>query len=359
MTTILRLGLACFALLACSACSGDGDTINTSTTVAGLPQVAGVTPSAGPPGGGQLVTLTGIGFVPGATVAFGGTPASLVSVLSDTQATAVTPARPIGVVSVTLTNPTGASGSVGGYRYQLNAAPTISTNPGGPIEVLIGAELTLHVTATDPEGGPVTLRLLNPPAGGTFDPVSSTSPATGTLRWRVPYNWGGLNQLYFQAVDGGGLRTTVAVDVRGIGSPIRRAILHADVTGDGVLDVVAGAQNADVGGTVNTGAIYVWAGTSSPTGAPTATLTVTGAVASDFLTNATGQGIQCCDVTGDGVLDVVAGAQNADVGGTVDTGAIYVWAGTSSPTGAPTATLTVTGAVASDRLGLAAGQGIQ
>ncbi|MHC5021258.1 MAG: hypothetical protein ACYTGX_14330, partial [Planctomycetota bacterium] len=104
-----------------------------------------------------------------------------------------------------------------------------------------------------------------------------------------------------------------------------------------------------------TGAIYVWAGGTGLTGAvaPTATLTVTGAVASDRLGNAPAQGIQCCDVTGDGVLDVVAGAQFADVGGTVDTGAIYVWAGGTGLTGAvaPTATLTVTGAVASDRLG--------
>ncbi len=127
------------------------------------------------------------------------------------------------------------------------------------------------------------------------------------------------------------------------------------MTNDGVLDIVGGASSANVGGVSNTGAIYVFAGGSGLSGAvsPSATLTVSGAVADDMLGDAGGQGILLADVTGDGVLDLVGGANLADVGGVADTGAIYMRAGGASLTGAvsPTATLSVPGAVTNDRLG--------
>ena len=123
----------------------------------------------------------------------------------------------------------------------------------------------------------------------------------------------------------------------------------ADVTCDGVLDVVGRARLADTGAVLDTGKIYVWAGQTTPTGTPTTTLTVSGALAGDQLGYiGAGQGLLCCDVTGDGTLDVVAGAYLADVGGTTDTGAIYVWDG---GTFWPMSRLTVPGAVAFDRLG--------
>ena len=83
------------------------------------------------------------------------------------------------------------------------------------------------------------------------------------------------------------------------------------MTGDGNLDIVVGAELADVGGVVDTGAIYVWQGgpTLHATPTPLATLTVAGAVANDQLGNASGQAIQFADVTGDGILDVVAAAR--------------------------------------------------
>ena len=64
--------------------------------------------------------------------------------------------------------------------------------------------------------------------------------------------------------------------------------------------MVVSARNADPGGVVNAGAIYVWAGATTPSGTPTATLTVPGALPGDQL--AAG-GFRLADVTGDGVLD--------------------------------------------------------
>jgi hypothetical protein len=81
-------------------------------------------------------------------------------------------------------------------------------------------------------------------------------------------------------------------------------------------------------------------------------LTVSGASYSSFLGAASGQGVQLGDVTGDGVLDVVATTQLASVGNS-NTGAIYLWKGGAALAGpaAPSATEAVPGAAADDQLG--------
>ena len=52
-----------------------------------------------------------------------------------------------------------------------------------------------------------------------------------------------------------------------------------------------------------------------------------------------------------GVPDVVGVARSADVGGTLDTGALYLWKGGVGLSGTPTTTFAVPGALASDQLG--------
>lgn len=54
-------------------------------TYAGVPTITGITPDAGPVGGGNLVTIAGTGFTATATVTFGGTPSPTVVVVSLTQ----------------------------------------------------------------------------------------------------------------------------------------------------------------------------------------------------------------------------------------------------------------------------------
>jgi hypothetical protein len=68
------------------------------------PTLASLSVSTGPIAGGTSVTLTGTGFVAGATVLFGTTPGTSVVVVSSTSITVVTPAESAGVVSVTVTN---------------------------------------------------------------------------------------------------------------------------------------------------------------------------------------------------------------------------------------------------------------
>ncbi|MEW6336373.1 MAG: M12 family metallo-peptidase [Acidobacteriota bacterium] len=82
------------------------------------PTVNGTEPSWGPIGGGSRVAVTGTNFQPGATVSLGGAAAIGVTWVSPTRLTAWAPAHAAGAVTVTVTNPDAASGSLAaGYTY--------------------------------------------------------------------------------------------------------------------------------------------------------------------------------------------------------------------------------------------------
>jgi len=84
----------------------------------GVPTVTSVSPAAGAPAGGTAVTIAGTLFATGATVTFGGNPATNVVVVSGTSITATTPAGTAGAVTVTVTNPGAQSGSLAnGFTY--------------------------------------------------------------------------------------------------------------------------------------------------------------------------------------------------------------------------------------------------
>lgn len=67
------------------------------------PAVAQVTPSRGPIQGGTPVTIRGANFAPGATVTFGGIPATNITFVDAMTITAITPAHPFGPVDVSVT----------------------------------------------------------------------------------------------------------------------------------------------------------------------------------------------------------------------------------------------------------------
>jgi len=90
------------------------------------PVVQGISPTSGPEGGGNTVTITGSNFKVGAQVDFGGklVPAN---VTSATQLTATVPAGAIGSVQVTVVNPKEkrAAESVT-YTYEDKTAPEVT-----------------------------------------------------------------------------------------------------------------------------------------------------------------------------------------------------------------------------------------
>jgi glucose/arabinose dehydrogenase len=86
------------------------------------PTVTSINPTTGVTTGGTTLTVTGTGFLSGATVSFGGTAATGVVLVNSTTITASTPAHAAGAVNVVVTNTDAKSGTLtNGYTY---TAPT-------------------------------------------------------------------------------------------------------------------------------------------------------------------------------------------------------------------------------------------
>jgi hypothetical protein len=83
-----------------------------TVTPAAPPTIVSVTPATGLTNGGTTVTILGTGFATGATVNFGGLPASSVDVINATNLAAVTPPSVQGTVNVVLTNADGLSATL-------------------------------------------------------------------------------------------------------------------------------------------------------------------------------------------------------------------------------------------------------
>ena len=81
------------------------------------PTVSSISPNSGTANGGTTVTITGTGFLSGATVSLGGTAATGVTVVSSTSITATTPAHAAGAVNVVVTNTDGQSGTLNQRLY--------------------------------------------------------------------------------------------------------------------------------------------------------------------------------------------------------------------------------------------------
>jgi hypothetical protein len=121
------------------------------TYIAG-PAVSSLKPISGPAAGGTVVTITGTGFDPLATVTFGGTPCSVTSRTGTTQMSVVTPEHDAGRVSVVVTNPDGQS-IVATEKYTYVAAPSLisvtpssGTTGGGTVITLAGTDFDPNAT---------------------------------------------------------------------------------------------------------------------------------------------------------------------------------------------------------------------
>ena len=102
-------------------------------------------------------------------------------------------------------------------------------------------------------------------------------------------------------------------------------VTTGDVNGDGSDDVVVGAGGVDVGGT-SAGAVYVFYGPIiGSLYASEADVELTGEAEGDEF----GTHVASADVNGDGLADILVGAQNDDDGGP-DSGCAFVFLGSSS-----------------------------
>jgi hypothetical protein len=157
----------------------------------GPPRITGINPPQGPVSGGQRVTITGESFVPGLTVIFDQSAATLVSV-TDTEIVVTTPPHDEGAVQVTITNPDGRSASVG-YRYLpapdvTGLVPTCGPATGGTRISIFGLNFR--------EGAFVRFGRTGSPTAATF--VSPTELTTVTTN-----QVGGEVEVYVENPDGG------------------------------------------------------------------------------------------------------------------------------------------------------------
>ena len=135
-------------------------------------------PDIGNANGGTPVTITGTGFLAGATVKLGGTAATGVTVVSSTSITATTPAHAAGAASVVVTNTDAQSGTLtNGYTY------TTSTG-GGPIAFV---QVNAAIPQTNSASVPVTFGVaqtagnLNIVVVGWNDITSTVTSVTDSL----------------------------------------------------------------------------------------------------------------------------------------------------------------------------------
>ena len=124
-------------------------------TVASVgPSLSSVSPTSGTTSGGTSVTISGAGFVAGATVLFGST-AGTVTAITATSITVTTPAHAAGVVNVVVKDPSGQSATLANSFTYAPAAPTISrisptsgTRNGGTTVTISGSNFVSGATVT-------------------------------------------------------------------------------------------------------------------------------------------------------------------------------------------------------------------
>jgi hypothetical protein len=147
------------------------------------PAVTGVIPNTGTTAGGTSVTITGTNFTGATAVTFGGTAATNVVVVNDTQITATSPAHAAGAVDVTVTTSGGTSATSTNDKFTYTAGPGPSTVQFSASNYNIdeaGGHIDVTVTRSGDTSGAATVDYTTE-GGGTASQKSDYEIALGTL----------------------------------------------------------------------------------------------------------------------------------------------------------------------------------
>lgn len=181
---------AAVVCIAAASCGGDGP-IGPGT---GSITVTAISPSTGSTFGGTAVTISGTGFVSGASVSIGGSPATDVVVSSGTKITAKTPAHAAGTGAVIVTVGSKSGSLASGFSFVApivgpNTPPAVSTitvqppRPDQPITLAsTGDRMSLTASVNDAEtaASGLTYEWTATPNVGSF---TGTGPA---VQWTAP-----------------------------------------------------------------------------------------------------------------------------------------------------------------------------
>ena len=224
-----------------------------------LPQVTGLSVSAGPAVGGTAVTLTGVGFLGATAVDFGTIAASPFSVVNDTTITLTTPADPIATgqatLGVTVTSPAGTGPTSPADEYTFVVAPVItSISPtvgpitGGTTVTITGIGFTGE-TSMSFGGIPVF------PASVSDTSITVTAPAGETTE-----------TVDLTVTTVGGTSATSSADQFTYGAPIVCAKLTGTVGGSITVSTCAPLNAGDTRATLDpTGTFFIWSKSAQTT----------------------------------------------------------------------------------------------
>lgn len=210
-------------------------------TAATNPTITAVSPATGPIAGGTPVTITGTGFLPGATVYIGSAPASSVVVVSSTQITAVTPQGTQGSANVLVVNTDGGVGNATAvYFFTANTA-------------------ALSISGTTPATGPIAGDTLVTITGAGFEP-GATVLMGGIPASRV--TWLGSSQIWAHTPPNSAGSVTVSViNPNGNSVSLAKAFTYDSTGGITITSVSPG------GGLTSGGASVLVTGTGFAAGA--------------------------------------------------------------------------------------------
>jgi hypothetical protein len=233
------------------------------------PTVSAISPSTGALAGGTPVTITGTGFLTGATVSLGGTAATGVTVVSGTSITATTPANAAGVVDVVVTNTDNQRGTLsGGYTYASSTTGISFVQVKSGV-AMSGSSLAVAYPAAQTAGN---LNVIAVMWGDTTSNVNSVTDSLGNPYALAvgPTRTNGLTSAIYYAknIAAGGNTVTVTFNQRA-GWPNVNVLEYSGLDTANPLDVVATASgngtiaNSGVASTTSANELIVGAGNPS------------------------------------------------------------------------------------------------
>ncbi|HYM07884.1 MAG TPA: IPT/TIG domain-containing protein [Terriglobales bacterium] len=271
------------------------------------PVPTSISPTSGTTAGGTPVTITGTGFLPGATVSFGGTSATGVSVANSTTITATTPAHAAGAVNVVVTNTDNQNGTLNnGYTYTSSGGggggniAFVQSNSGP--STIQASNTTLAVTyAVAQTAGDMNIVVIG--WGDTTSTISSVTDnkLNGYQLAVGPTSGTGLRQSIYYAPNIAGGSTTVTVTFsKAAVYPDVRILEYSGLDPTAPFDKAVGA--AGTGTAANSGSVSTTAAselifgagtsgskfTSAGSGFASRIINLYGNIAEDKTVNATG-----------------------------------------------------------------------